>query len=242
MSQSLAGRRIIVTGAAKGIGRAITETLTARGAHVAGFDLNAPELPEGARGFACDVADTGAIAQAVTAAVAWLGGLDVLVNNAGVVLEKPLGETTPADFDRVTAINLRGPFFMAQAAVAQFSPSIDGDAPRIINIASELAHLGREEYAVYCASKAGIIGMTRSLARELAPRVLVNAVGPGPTETDMLRAERNFDAWKDTAEGIALGRIGQPADVAGVVAFLCGPDSRFMTGSVVDVNGGAAMY
>lgn len=103
---------------------------------------------------------------------------------------------------------------------------------------------GREDYSIYCATKGGIVSLTRSWAREFASLgILVNAVAPGPTDTQMLQSESNYDAWKDTADGIPLGRIGRPQDIASIVCFLLNPsEANFMTGSTVDVNGGAAMY
>lgn len=176
-----------------------------------------------------------------------------LVNCAGVVLEKSLVETTVKDFDHILGVNLRGTFLCTKAAVLHIqeqqqaaTPSAPSQQPRfkIVNIASELAHLGRANYSAYCATKGGIISLTRSWARELAPQgILVNAVAPGPTDTPMLQSESNYAAWKDTAEDIPVGRIGQPRDIASVVCFLLSPnEANFMTGSVVDVNGGAAMY
>lgn len=234
---SLQGLRAIVTGAADGIGRAIAATLGERGATVVGLDVR-----EGDGILRCDVSDEAAVVAAMGDAVERLGGLDLAVNNAGIVLEKPLLQTTGEEFDRILAVNLRGTFLFGREAARHFL-AVPRDRPgRIVNIASELAHLGRAEYSPYCASKGGVIALTRSWARELAPRVLVNAVGPGPTDTAMLKSERQYGELKDTAEGIPLGRLGLPEDVARAVAFLASPDSDFMTGSVLDVNGGTAMY
>jgi 3-oxoacyl-[acyl-carrier protein] reductase len=234
---TLQGMKAVVTGAGDGIGRAIAATLAERGATVLGIDVR-----EGPGILVCDVSDEDQVVAAIGTAVDRLGGIDLAVNNAGIVLEKPLLSTSAEDFDRIVAVNLRGTFLVAREAARHFLSAPRETPGRIVNIASELAHLGRAEYAPYCASKGGVIALTRSLARELAPRVLVNAVGPGPTDTAMLRSERQYGELKETAEGIPLGRLGLPQDVAKTVAFLASPDADFMTGSVLDVNGGAAMY
>eukprot|EP00977_Amphora_coffeiformis_P019960 scaffold7703_cov185-Amphora_coffeaeformis.AAC.2 len=248
-----------VTGAGSGIGKSIGESLASRGARVFAldicFDEEAYDLERITRHI-CDVSVeasvTGAFAKLQQIIQSSKDGLVLkgLVNCAGIVLEKPLTETTVEDMDRVLGVNLKGPILCAKAAVLHVqSTADDTDAtatPRlkIVNIASELAHLGREKYSLYCGTKGGIISLTRSWARELAPHgILVNAVAPGPTDTPMLQSETNYLAWKETAEGIPLGRIGQPQDIASVVCLLLLPsEANFMTGSVVDVNGGAAMY
>ena len=176
---TLGGVRVLVTGAAAGIGRAIATELAVRGASVAGIDIR-PAERAGVAMRVADVADEAATTAAVAWAVETLGGLDVLVNNAGIVLEKPLLDTTAAEFDRVIAVNLRGTFVAGREAARHFLAAPRAEPGRIINLASELAHLGRAEYSPYCASKGGVIALTRSWARELAPRVLVNAVAPGP--------------------------------------------------------------
>lgn len=238
----LINKRIVVTGAAKGIGKSIAQELVARGARVAALDLFAPDF-EGVDGYACDVTRERDVVSTIETVAADFGGIDALVNNAGVVLEKPLIETSLDEFEHVIAVNLRGVFLVGREVVKHFNTDQPDDArPRIVNIASELAHLGREDYSVYCASKGGVISLTRSWARELAPHIQVNALAPGPTDTDMLKSEKNYDAWVKTADGVPLGRVGNAQDIARAAAFLCGPDSRFMTGSIIDVNGGAAMY
>lgn len=248
MTETLSGRVIAVTGAGRGIGHAISMELARRGATVIGLDRDieqAAVFPDSAGSMliACDVSDESSVSGAFDTISTRFYTIDGLVNNAGIMLEKTLADTTPAEFDRVIGVNLRGVFLCTKSALRFFRKGLpDADKPRIVNIASELAHLGRAEYSAYCASKGGVIGLTRSWARELAPDILVNALAPGPTDTDMLRAEKNYTAWVETAEGIPLGRAGTAEDIALGVAFLCGPDSRFMTGSIVDVNGGAAMY
>lgn len=237
---TLTGKKAVVTGAAEGIGAAIAATLAARGAVVAGLDLR--DVADGLIGVRCDVSDEASATAAMAEATARLGGLDILVNNAGVVLEKPLIETSAAEFDRVIGVNLRGTFLAGREAARHFLSAPREGPGRIVNIASELAHLGRVDYSPCCASKGGVISLTRSWARELAPHVLVNAVAPGPTDTAMLQSERQYDELKATADGIPLGRLGAAQDIANAVAFLASDDASWMTGSVVDVNGGVAMY
>ena len=238
----LAGKVFAVTGGARGIGAAICKTLKARGAIAAALDLSPSDAPE-METVLCDVTDEASVLAAFAVLHHKHGRLDGIVCNAGIMVEKPVAETAMADFDRVIDVNLRGVFLAVKSALPYFRKGMpDADKPRIVNVASELGHLGRPEYTAYCASKGGVFSLSRALARELAPDILVNVVAPGPTDTDMLRAEKNYDSWVKDGEGIPLGRVASAEEVALVAAFLCGPDSRFMTGAIVDVNGGAAMY
>lgn len=241
-SMPLDGKVFAVSGGARGIGAAICSALRARGAQAIAFDMDTAGTTDG-QAITCDVTNEVSVNAAFTTLHGSHGRLDGIVSNAGIMVEKPLAETTMDDFDRVIAVNLRGVFLMAKAALPYFRRGMpDIEKPRIVNVASELAHLGRPEYTAYCASKGGVISLSRALARELAPDILVNVLAPGPTDTDMLRAEKNYDSWVKDGEGIPLGRVASAEEVALAAAFLCGPDSRFMTGTIVDVNGGAAMY
>lgn len=235
-----AGKRALVTGAASGIGRATALALAGAGAHVICADIadasgTASTAGEAAR---VDVAD----AASVRALFAGAGALDIVVNAAGILIECPTLEMTPEAFDRQIGVNLRGSFLVAQAALR--SMTAQNPAPgqgRLILIASELAHLGRADFAAYCASKAGVIGLTRSFAREFAPGILVNAVAPGPTDTPMLAPETMSAAALALDMDNPLGRIGQPAEIAAAVLFLASPAASFMTGQTICPSGGAVM-
>ncbi len=231
----LAGKRALVTGAASGIGRAAIDALADAGAAVVGLDLQ--PSPDGRHAFVrVDLRNETEIIAAVAQAVRQLGGLDILVNNAGLEKEAPLQRITAADIDLHFAVNVRGAILVAREALKAF-----GDHARIINLASELAYLGRQNASVYVATKCAMIGLTRSWARELAPRVLVNAVAPGPTDTPLL-AFSKMTVEQQALELInPLGRIGRPEEIAAVIVFLAGPGATFITGQCIGVNGGAAM-
>jgi len=247
---ALAGRRALVTGGASGIGRAIALAFAAEGARVAIADRSPAERAQevvaaiagrGGEAFAvqADVADEAQVLALLGSVTARLGGLDVLVNNAGILLEKPLLETTAADFDRVIGVNLRGAFLVGREALRIMSAQGEG---RLINLASELAYLGRASCSVYCASKGGILSLTRSWAREFAPGILVNALAPGPTDTAMLQPGSTAPETLAKEADIPLGRIGRPEEIAAAAVFLAGPGASFMTGQCVSPNGGAVMF
>jgi 3-oxoacyl-[acyl-carrier protein] reductase len=246
----LDGRRALVTGGASGIGRAIALAFAAEGAHVAVNDVApAPQIEtvlaeihaRGGRAFAipADVADEAAVLAMFERVLAGLGDLDVLVNNAGILIEKPLLETTAADFDRLIAVNLRGAFLVGREALRAMVRRGEG---RVINIASELAYLGRANCSVYCASKGGVLSMTRSWAREFAPQILVNAIAPGPTDTAMLTGGSTSPETLAQEVQIPLGRLGRPEEIANVAVFLAGPGATFITGQCLSPNGGAVMF
>jgi 3-oxoacyl-[acyl-carrier protein] reductase len=172
----------------------------------------------------------------VAEVAALLGGLDVLVNNAGILKEAPIAEITVDLIDQHFAVNVKGAILVTREALRHL-----GEGARIVNIASELAYLGRANASVYCASKAAMLGLTRSWARELAPRVLVNAVAPGPTDTPLLAFDSMTDAQKAEETANPLGRIGRPEEIAAAVMFLAGPGATFFTGQCLGANGGAAM-
>lgn len=228
----LSGRRALVTGAAQGIGAGIAAAFRAAGARVTGLDRRA-----GPDCIGCDLADPGQIGPAVDRAAERLGGIDILVNDAGINEKRGLAEIDLAHVDRLIAVNLRAPILVAQAALAHM-----GQGGRIVNIASELAYLGRAQASVYAATKGALLSLTRSWARELSPRILVNAVAPGPTDTPLL----NFASLPPERQAMEtdnpMGRIGTVEEVAATVVFLCGRGGDFYTGQCVGPNGGSAMF
>ena len=250
LNATLAGKSAIVTGAASGIGRAIAVALSQEGCSLCLVD-RAPldkitavvDAIAAAGGSAlavqADVADEGQVISAVANAASQLGNIDIVVNNAGILIEKPLLETTAGDFDAVIAVNLKGSFLDGREALRHMVKQRSG---RVINIASELAYLGRANTSLYCASKGGIISMTRSWAREFAPEILVNAIAPGPTDTAMLEADSTPPETLAKETDIPLGRIAQPEEIAGAAVFLAGPGATFITGQCISPNGGAVMF
>ncbi len=250
LNATLAGKSAIVTGAASGIGRAIAVALSQEGCSLCLVD-RAPldkitavvDAIAAAGGSAlavqADVADEGQVISALANAASQLGNIDIVVNNAGILIEKPLLETTAGDFDAVIAVNLKGSFLVGREALRHMVKQRSG---RVINIASELAYLGRANTSIYCASKGGIISMTRSWAREFAPDILVNAIAPGPTDTAMLEADSTPPETLAKETDIPLGRIAQPEEIAGAAVFLAGPGATFITGQCISPNGGAVMF
>jgi len=243
---SLAGRTALVTGAATGIGRACARRLAEAGAAVWINHLGQAEAAAalvqaitaaGGRAHAieADVADAAAVQRLADT----VGALDIVVNNAGVILEKPFLDTTEADWDRVLGVDLKAVFLVCRALLPGMIARGGGS---IVNIASDLGLLGREQYAPYCAAKAGVIALTKSLAREFAPQqVRANAVAPGPVATAMVSLEHMSAEWVEKELAIPQHRLADPAEIADTVLFLASDLSRFYTGQVLGPNGGSAM-
>jgi NAD(P)-dependent dehydrogenase (short-subunit alcohol dehydrogenase family) len=246
--QNLTGKVAFVTGGSRGIGAAVARRLAADGADVAftyvsassaaGAQALAQELStDGRRALAiqADSADAAAVRRAVEQAVAELGPVDVLVNNAGVFIAGPIGDATLDDYERTMDVNVRAPFVAIQA-VQDAMP----DGGRIINIGSCLAvRAGRPGVALYAASKAALVGLTQGLARDLGARgITANVVHPGPIDTDMNPADG--ERAGDLVAVLSLPHYGETRDIAGMVAFLAGPEGRYVTGASLAVDGGYA--
>ena len=243
----LDGSVAVVTGGSQGIGRADSLALADAGAAVAvtnvreksaDVDALCGEINAGggtAKGYELDVTDTSGIPAVMDRIAAELGGLDILINNAGVRSEKPSVELTEAEWDAVLGVNLKGTFFCAQAAVRHM---LERGRGRIINVASQLAVAAQPERAAYIASKGGVVALTKVLALEWAAKgITVNAIGPGPTETPMTM---RGDAAKQSVARSPLGRRLQPEEVAGAVVFLASPEAAAVNGHLLLVDGGWA--
>ena len=248
VDKALSGRVALVTGASRGIGRAIAVALGRRGAKIL---VNYASREDAAREAAAaveaaggqavlapfDVASSAAVTEAIKAIGKEHGGLDILVNNAGVAINGLVMRFSDEQLAKTLNINLSGAFYCTRAAAPLLLKA--KDAGRIVNITSIVGEAGNGGQAAYSASKAGLIGLTMSVARELASRgVTCNAVSPGYIETDMTAGALPDAQRTKLMEQIPLGRIGKPEDVADAVAFLAGPEAAYVTGQVLRVNGG----
>ncbi len=238
----------LVTGASRGIGREIALALAGDGAHLVAVDVNEPLLAETAKlieakgvkalTIKADVTKAEDADAAVDGAVKAYGRLDILVNNAGITKDGLLMRMKDADWDAVLAVNLRGAFLFTRAAVR---PMLKTKSGRIINIASVSGLTGNPGQANYSASKAGLVGLTKTAAKEFASRgITVNAVAPGYIATDMTAALPDEVKQKALAY-VPLARMGTPQDIAEAVRFLAGPGAAYVTGHVLVVDGGMTM-
>jgi NAD(P)-dependent dehydrogenase (short-subunit alcohol dehydrogenase family) len=249
MTEGPAKRRILITGASSGVGMSAARRFVHEGARVALLARRegvlrelADELGEGAVAFATDVADPNAVASSVSSAWEALGGLDVVVNAAGVGLPTPLDELDARGWQEVIDINLSGTFFVAREAGLLM---VAGEGGSIVNVGSELSSIGAAMYAPYCASKFGVVGLTKALAAELAPRVRVNVVCPGPIDTPMMDAEIEWypdpeATRREATDRVPLKRFATPEEVVEAISFLAF-GAPFATGAVLPLDGGTTM-
>lgn len=244
---SLDGKTALVTGASRGIGRAIALRLAEDGANVAVIYAGSADKAEAvvneitalgvnAKAYRCNVADSAAVNETVKAVTNDLGKIDILVNNAGITRDGLMLRMKDEDFDAVLDTNLKGAFNMIRACYSGFIRKKSG---RIINISSVSGIMGNAGQANYSASKAGVIGLTKSVARELASRgITCNAVAPGFIQTDMTE---NLGDNNPLLNSIPLGRMGKPEDIAAAVTFLASDSAAYITGEVLKVDGGLAI-
>lgn len=243
--KKLSGKVALVTGSSRGIGRAIARRLSRDGAAVA---VNYISNADGAEETAADIKAGGGDAIALQADVSKLedlhrlfdqtieqyGRLDILINNAGIRISKNVADIDEAEFDRLFTINVKGTFFACQQAARRFS-----DGGRIINISSAVTRMMLPAYSIYAASKGAVDQITRVLAKELGERhITVNAVAPGPVDTELFRDGKSDEQIQQMAQMAALGRVGEVEDIADAVAFLASDDARWITGQSIHVNGG----
>jgi D-sorbitol dehydrogenase (acceptor) len=250
----LAGKAAIVTGGAQGIGEAIVRAYAAEGAKVVIADIGAAkaqtlakELGPNAMGLALDVRDVKQIDAAVEATVTKFGSLDILVNNAAIFDMGPVTEVTEASFDRLFAINVKGLFFMLQAAAKQMLKQ--GRGGRIINMSSQAGRRGEALVSAYCATKAAVISLTQSAGLAFAKDgITVNAIAPGVVDTPMwdevdalfarYEGRKIGEKKRLVGEAVPMGRMGQPSDYGGAAVFLASADAGYITAQTLNVDGG----
>jgi 3-oxoacyl-[acyl-carrier protein] reductase len=243
--KKLSGKIALVTGSSRGIGRGIAERLSQDGASVV---INYISNMDKAEEVVAAITSGGGTAVAVQADVCRIDGiqqlfentlehfgrLDILVNNAGIRIAPTVADLQEEEFDRLFAINVKGPFFACQQAAHQIS-----DGGRIINISSAVTRMMLAGYSIYAASKAAVDQLTRVFAKEMGGRnITVNAVAPGPVDTELMREGKTEEQIQQMAQMAAFGRLGKVEDIADAVAFLASDDARWITGQVIHVNGG----
>jgi meso-butanediol dehydrogenase / (S,S)-butanediol dehydrogenase / diacetyl reductase len=240
--RGLNGKRVVITGGASGIGAATAARFLEEGAKVVVLDRDAGgcerirrELPRLAEAYVADVADYEQVGKVFAAIAGELGGLDVVINNAGISVRHKFLDITPEDWNQVVAVNLSGVFFVAQTAARYMMEHAGGV---ILNMASTNGIVGHPFYADYNATKAGVIELTKSMALELAPKVRVNAVAPGYVLTPMQRAEYSEEMLEAVNQKIPLRRHAQPEEIAALFAFLASDDAAYLTGQVYVIDGG----
>jgi 2-hydroxycyclohexanecarboxyl-CoA dehydrogenase len=252
--QRLHGKGAVVTGGGGGIGGATCRRFASEGARVAVLDRDLASaqrvaqqiVADGgdAHAVECDITDRGSVDAAIAQVMARFGGIDILVNNAGWDVFLPFTKTVPEQWDRLIAVNLTGPLHMHHAVLPGM---VERKAGRIVNIASDAARVGSSGEAVYAACKGGIVAFSKTLAREHARHnITVNVVCPGPTDTalfaDYKKGAGNPEKLEEAfRRSIPLGRIGQPEDLPGAIAFFASDDAAYVTGQVISVSGGLTM-
>jgi 2-hydroxycyclohexanecarboxyl-CoA dehydrogenase len=252
--RGLNGRVVIITGAGGGIGSAAAKRFAEEGSKVALLDIDvaaadraAAEIAAAggtARSFSCDITDYAAVGQAVAGAEAALGAIDILVNNAGWDIFRPFLKTQPGEWQRLIAINLVGALNLHHTVLPGMVARRHG---RVINVASDAARVGSSGEAVYAACKAGLLGLSKTLAREHAHHgITVNVVCPGPTDTKLFAEYREGAANPEKLDeafrrAIPMGRIGLPEDLPGAICFFASDDAAYITGQVLSVSGGLTM-
>ena len=244
---TLEGRIAVVTGGAQGIGYHVAELMSLGGMKVAIMDIQETKIKASAKklsalggaeviGVACDVSDDNSIERSLEKAAREFGGIDVLVNCAGILSSTKIPQITRKEWDRVLSVNLSGTFFMIQKALPYIQKSSAG---RIINISSTAGRMGGVENSMsYSASKGGVCAITKGIARQLGKyHITVNAVCPGPTATDIVKTYTK-EELENLNSKILLGRLGDPKEIAAAVCFLASEQSGYITGAMIDVNGG----
>ena len=240
--RGLRGKRVLITGGASGIGAATAKRFLEEGARVVVLDFNdeglrriEKSLPSLSGTISADVSDADAVARAFGELDRLLGGLDVLINNAGISAPRPFVDITPEQWRRMIDVNLNGVFFVAQQAARRM---LAGDGGVIVNMGSTNGLMGYPLSADYNASKGGVIELSRSMALELAPKVRVNSVCPGFILTPMQEAEYTPEMMRDFESKVPLKRLGRPEEVAALFAFLASDDAAFITGHYFVIDGG----